>query len=42
MTEVLKGKAFEWNEEAQSAFEEIKKRLTCAPILALPSFSKIF
>jgi len=41
MTEVLKGKSFEWTDQAHSAFEEIKRRLTCAPILALPSFSKI-
>ena len=42
MTEVLKGKTFERNEQAHSAFEEIKKRLTSAPILAFPSFSKVF
>jgi len=42
MIEVLKGKTSEWNEQAHSAFEEIKKRLTSAPILVLPSFSKIF
>ena len=39
MTEVIKGKTFEWNDQAQSAFEEIKRRLTSVPILALPSFS---
>jgi len=42
MTEVLKGKTFEWNEQAHSAFEEIKGRLTNAFILALPGFSKVF
>ena len=42
MTEVLKAKHFEWSTQAQLAFEEIKERLTSAPILALPSFSKIF
>ena len=42
MTEVLKGKSFEWNEQAYSAFEEIKRRLTSAPILALPRFCKVF
>ena len=42
MTEMLKGKSFEWTDLAQSAFEEIKRRLTCAPVLALPDFSKVF
>jgi len=42
MKEVLKGKAFELNEQAHLAFEEIKQRLTHAPILAFPSFSKAF
>ena len=42
MTEVLKGKIFEWSDQAQFAFEEIKRRLTSAPILAMPDFSKIF
>ena len=42
MTEVLKGKIFEWSDQAQFAFEEIKRRLTSASVLALPDFSKIF
>jgi len=42
MIEILKGKSFEWNEKANSAFEEIKARLTHAPVLALPNFSKVF
>ena len=40
MTEVLKGKSFEWNENANSAFEEIKARLTCVAVLALPNFPR--
>jgi len=42
VTEVLKGKTFEWNEKANSAFEEIKTRSTQAPVLALPNFDKVF
>ena len=40
--EVIKGRTFEWNEATQSIFEEIKKKLTRAPVLALPSFAKTF
>jgi len=28
MTEILKGKTFKWNDKANSAFEEVKARLT--------------
>ena len=42
MTEVLNAKWFEWTEQAQKAFEEIKLQLTSAPVLALSSFSKVF
>jgi len=42
MTEVLKGKSFEWNDKANSAFEEIKARLCQASVLALPNFDKVF
>ena len=42
MTQVLKAKRFEWTEQPQRAFEDIKCKLTRAPILALPSFSKFF
>ena len=42
MTEVLKSKRFEWTNQAQRSFEEIKFKLTSAPVLALPSFSKVF
>ena len=30
VTEVLKGKKFEWNDQAQEAFEVIKEKLTGA------------
>ena len=42
MIEVIKERTFEWNGAAQAAFDEIKRRLTSAPILTLPSFSKTF
>jgi hypothetical protein len=31
-----KGVDFSWNEECQMAFDELKKRLTTAPVLTLP------
>src|SRR4029079_18761574 len=42
LTELTKGSKFEWNDQAQRAFEEIKARLTQAPVLALPCFEKMF
>jgi len=43
MTQLLeKGKEFKWTDECQSCFEELKKRLTSAPILVLPDISKRF
>ena len=32
-----KGKKFEWNEEAQAAFENIKRELSEAPVLGMPT-----
>jgi len=42
MTEVLKGRSFEWIYQAHSAGEENKRSHRSAPILALPGFSNIF
>ena len=39
---VLKGKRFEWTKSVQKAFEVVKEKLTSAPILALPNFTKVF
>ena len=42
MTEVIKGSSFHWTSRAQEAFEEVKVKLTQAPVLALPYFTKVF
>ena len=36
-----KGKKFEWTEDCEKSFQELKKRLTSAPILTIPEGAKV-
>ena len=38
----LKKGPFQWNPKASSAFREIKERMSSAPVLRHPDFSKVF
>ena len=43
MTQLLKkDKKFEWTQKCEDSFQELKKRLTTAPILIMPDVSKSF
>ena len=42
MTDCTKGREFSWGKEAEESFQYLKKRVTEAPILALPDFDKVF
>jgi hypothetical protein len=43
MTELLKNNTkFEWSEACEKSFQELKKRLTTAPVLTLPDIKKDF
>jgi hypothetical protein len=38
----MKKGEFQWTQEAAKAFKFIKKRMTEAPVMRLPNFSKVF
>jgi hypothetical protein len=43
MTKLLeKGKTFEWTSKREASFQELKKRLTTAPVLTMPDMEKPF
>ena len=42
LTQQLKKDAFHWDEEADLAFQRLKKVMTSLPVLALPDFSQEF
>ncbi|GJT00903.1 putative nucleotidyltransferase, ribonuclease H, partial [Tanacetum coccineum] len=42
LTDCMKRKSFVWTEEEELAFQVVKEKLTTAPILILPDFSKVF
>jgi hypothetical protein len=43
MTELLeKGKTFEWTPRREASFQELKKRLTTAPVLTMPDMKRPF
>ncbi|XP_071714561.1 uncharacterized protein [Rutidosis leptorrhynchoides] len=42
VTECMKGGRFTWTNDATVAFENLKKLVTRAPILALPNFNEVF
>jgi RNase H-like domain found in reverse transcriptase/Reverse transcriptase (RNA-dependent DNA polymerase) len=42
ITDLLKKSQFEWTLEAQLAFNELKNKLVCAPLLVLPDFEQLF
>ncbi|KAL0355194.1 UNVERIFIED_CONTAM: putative mitochondrial protein [Sesamum radiatum] len=42
LTSLLKNDAFEWNSVAEDAFNQLKKVMTTASVLAMPDFSQPF
>lgn len=42
LTALTKKGQFQWNEEAQAAFEKLKESMSTTPILAIPNFQEEF
>ena len=42
LTSILKQKQFQWTEQANTAFQQLKQAMTTTPVLALPNFQAQF
>ena len=42
LSNCIKGDKFQWTEQAQRSFDDLKRHLTQAPVLALPNFDQVF